>query len=444
MRRKKPNAAAPDLSALLRRRLPAPDLALLRAAGRLADRAGVGLYLVGGAVRDLLCAPRRSPGAAPDLDLVVDGDGPDFARRLAGHWGGEVVVHARFLTATVRRRDGKRVDVAGARRETYPRPAALPVVAAGTLEDDARRRDFSVNAMAVRLNPGDFGRLHDPCNGRADLARGVLRILHPRSFHDDPTRILRAARYAARCGLHLEAATARALRAEVSAGGLKRLSPARLWHEWVRLLTEPDPAPVMLRLRTLGVLARLHPRLARGLWSRARWADLEAGRLLLPDPPDVLVMRTLAWWDPLDRAQTRALGKRLGLPDRLSFDLDRCLKTEGEQVRSILLRSDRLTPVQGVALFGRLPPEVLWVLRAKLPRRHLGRTWIGAYLRKWRYVRPLLTGKDLGRLGYPMGPEFTVMLEALRDERLAGRARTRADEVRFLRRTFPVPPRPVP
>lgn len=440
MRKKRNRTAAIDLSALLRRRLPARDLAFLRAAGRAADRAGVGLYLVGGVVRDLLRPPSRSrppTASGPDLDLVVDGDGPAFARRLAAERGGEAVVHERFLTATVRRPDGGRVDLAGARRETYPQPAALPRVAPGTLDDDARRRDFTVNALAVRLNAGSFGTLHDPCGGRADLARRVLRILHPRSFRDDPTRILRAARYSARCGLRLEAGTLRALRAEVRAGGLDRLTGARLWRELERVLAEPDPEPALRKLREWGVLARLHPRLAQGLWPRARWDDLAAGvaRLGLPDAGTPADLRALALFAPLSTEQARALTARLNAPSRLRRRLNE-LAGAGSATRRRLLRTQRADPALLAPLLGALAPEVLAVVRVQLPRNCRARAWIAAYWRHWRKARPVLTGRDLQRLGYPPGPGYTRVLAALRAERLSGLVRTRADEVRFVKRTL--------
>src|SRR6187399_1791526 len=171
-----------------------PELALVR------EVAGDPVYLVGGAVRDLLLGRGRA-----DIDLVVEGD----ASALAGRLGADVISHERFGTAKVRL-DGHEVDIAGARSESYPHPGALPVIAAGVdLADDLRRRDFTINAMAIPLLGEP--RLIDPHGGRGDLARGQLRVLHDDSFADDPTRAIRAARYAARFGLALEQHTAELL-----------------------------------------------------------------------------------------------------------------------------------------------------------------------------------------------------------------------------------------
>src|SRR5207244_1379788 len=165
------------------------------------------VYLVGGAVRDLL---RRVESV--DLDLAVEGDAHLAAGTVAERLGGEVVLHDRFGTATVKAPD-LTVDLAATRRETYAHPGALPDVEPATLADDLIRRDFTINAMAAGLSGDDLGRLHDPHGGQADLEAGVIRILHPDSFVDDPTRLLRAVRYEGRLGVRLVPGTERVARA---------------------------------------------------------------------------------------------------------------------------------------------------------------------------------------------------------------------------------------
>ena len=202
--------------------------ATLRAAG---DQGGV--YLVGGTVRDLLLG---EPGF--DVDLAVEGDGQAFARALAAELGGLLKPHDAFGTAVVEYGDGERVDVVTARREGYAAPAALPTVEPSTIEDDLFRRDFTINAMASALAGPDADSLVDPFGGRRDLEAETIRVLHDRSFVDDPTRIFRALRYASRYGFELDEQTAALARQAIEAGFVGRLSPARLRDELVLLLDE--------------------------------------------------------------------------------------------------------------------------------------------------------------------------------------------------------------
>jgi tRNA nucleotidyltransferase (CCA-adding enzyme) len=195
------------------------------------------VWVVGGAVRDLLLG-----GVPSDLDLVVEGDALVVARRAAERLGGEVLMHERFGTATVRAADAV-FDLAGARRESYPEPGALPVVELGVpLEDDLARRDFTVNALALRLADGE---LMGAPGARADLDARALRVLHDASFRDDPTRLVRLARYAGRLGFAVESHTAALARLAVSVGVLGTVSGERLGAELRLLAQEPQPAALL-------------------------------------------------------------------------------------------------------------------------------------------------------------------------------------------------------
>jgi tRNA nucleotidyltransferase (CCA-adding enzyme) len=209
-----------------------------------------GVWVVGGAVRDLLLD--REP---TELDLVVEGDAIPVARRAAERLGGEILVHDRFGTATVRGA-GVAFDLAGARRETYVRPGALPDVELGApLEDDLARRDFTVNTFALRL---DDGALTAWPGAREDLAAGVLRVLHDRSFRDDPTRLLRLARYAARLRFAPEPRTAELAAEAVTDGALSTVTGERLGAELRLLVGEPQPA-ALAGLERYGLGAALLP-----------------------------------------------------------------------------------------------------------------------------------------------------------------------------------------
>ena len=202
--------------------------------------------MVGGAVRDALLG--RPAGG--ELDLVVEGDAPALARRLGRELGGRVIAHPRFGTAAVELPHGRHLDVVTARRETYARPGALPDVTPGTLADDLARRDFTINAMARRLSGAEAGALVDPHGGAADAADGIVRALRPDAFEEDPSRLVRAARYAARLGFLLDGGTAAAAR---EAAPALELGSARVADELARLAGEPTAASALLLLGSLGV-----------------------------------------------------------------------------------------------------------------------------------------------------------------------------------------------
>ena len=234
----------------LAERMTAAHAARLAEIGSLAAGLGLRAYLVGGPVRDALLGR-----AALDVDVCVEGDAQRLAERLAEHFHGRLTAHERFGTAVVELA-GWHVDVAGTRRETYPQPGALPVVEPAGLDEDLRRRDFSYNAMALRLDR-DLGLLHDPLHGLNDLRAGVTRGLHERTFMDDPTRLVRAARYAARFACPVEPETQQWLEEAVSAGALGMVTGQRVWGELGRLLSEPTVAEAVDLLEAWGVLDRL-------------------------------------------------------------------------------------------------------------------------------------------------------------------------------------------
>jgi len=217
---------------------------------RLLAAAAPGTFLVGGAVRDLLLG--RSPR---ELDVVVEGGSSVLAHAL-----GTPVEHPRFGTALVEL-DGARIDVATARRERYPAPGALPEVEPATLDEDLLRRDFTVNAIAVALDGERPGELLAAPGALDDLRGGRLRVLHDASFADDPTRLLRLARYAARLGFEIESHTAELAGQALAADALSTVSRARIGAELRLALSEPDAIAALARMDNLGLFTALHPRL---------------------------------------------------------------------------------------------------------------------------------------------------------------------------------------
>jgi tRNA nucleotidyltransferase (CCA-adding enzyme) len=265
-----PLATQPDPSALWDALSAMQRAVLLRAAASAIDEGGAA-YLVGGPVRDLLRGALR----LRDIDIVTTADARDVARRFAAHEGAVVAKTTDFGTATVRVSDddggGTSIDFATARTETYPRPGTLPVVTfPATINADLHRRDLTINAMALPITGHGFGALLDPTGGLADLHSGSIRILHDASFRDDPTRLYRTARYAARFGFTIEPHTSMLLRAAIADGALTTISAQRKRHELELGLREADAVTCFAAFDAHGLLRATSPALIWDSWVAAR------------------------------------------------------------------------------------------------------------------------------------------------------------------------------
>ena len=243
-----------DVGRSLRRALPPQLLEVLAAAGELAHAAGGRAYLVGGAVRDVLLG--RS---VEDVDVVVEGNGVELAERLVARFGGRSHPHEAFMTAVVHLGGDVRLDVATARTEFYRSPAALPEVETSAMRQDLYRRDFTINAMAITLTPGRFGDLLDFFGGQRDLERRQIRVLHSLSFLDDPTRAIRAVRFATRLDFEIAAETRQLIRVALQEGVFSRLSGERLRDELAELVDEGHPVEALAELEHLGVFPAVFP-----------------------------------------------------------------------------------------------------------------------------------------------------------------------------------------
>src|SRR5256886_9998774 len=258
-----------NLHALMRRRLPAKIFNRLQEIGRLADDIGMPAYLVGGLVRDLLLGRQNL-----DVDIAVEGDGMTFARRLADQHGAGLKIFEKFATALVVFPDGFKLDVATARSESYAHPTALPTVRPSSIKDDLYRRDFTINALAIRLNASHFGELVDFYGGLRDLEAKTIRALHARSFVDDPTRVFRAIRFEQRFGFRIEKHTLTLLKEAAASDLVRRLSGPRLRNEVMRLLSEQAPPRAIRRTPESDLLRLLHPALAWTTHLAGRRSDL--------------------------------------------------------------------------------------------------------------------------------------------------------------------------
>jgi tRNA nucleotidyltransferase (CCA-adding enzyme) len=421
-----PPARTVSLAARVGARLPAATREALDEVSRLAAAHGARAFLVGGLVRDLW----RGETAPPrDLDVVIEGDGPAVARALAHALGGTLVEHERFLTASVETAGRGRIDVATARTERYERPGALPRVLPGSMSQDLRRRDFTVNAMAVELASGAFGLL-DPLGGVADLDRRRLRILHPLSFVEDPTRMLRAARYATRLALTADRWTMRCHALGVRLAPYSALSPARVAAELERLLAEPSPSTALAAAMGAGVFRLLDPRWRPGRVTPARLAALDATlgwasehRVAAPLAVAALVLAT-----EQPPAVAAVLPERLGFTGEPLARLRRALD-EGARLAARVRAADARSAVAR-ALHDAGGAALVWLHLLDDARVRERVDW---YVREGRAVAPELGGDDVIALGVPRGPAVSDVLHALRDGRLDGRLVDRQGEIRYVR-----------
>ncbi len=413
-------------------RLPQESLFLLRKLGNLADEDGVSLYLVGGVVRDLLLKRKNW-----DLDLALEGDGIAFARLVADRYGAGLAVFERFATARLVFQDGRKLDIATTRRESYAQPAVLPTVQPASIEEDLSRRDFTINAIAVQLNPRQFGRLLDPYGGQRDLRARTIRVLHDGSFQDDPTRIFRAIRFEQRFGFRLGRATVRVLAHAASTNLVQQLSGPRLQNEILLLFAEHDPVRAIARLEQLKLLRFLHRRLcytknvkrvvaavpkALAWWAR-RFPDS------VIDRPIVFLMALSSESSP---AVVAAMIRRLALSREQAKNVNAGGRRADRALKRLTNRG-KVRPSQAYRLLADFSVETLVLLLAKqVSRQHEVRVsqlrqYLLAYAKN-REIKTALTGWDLQAMGLQPGPQYKTILAKLLDARIDGMIKTEREE----------------
>ncbi len=446
-----------------------PQWELLTQAAQIAAESGWHLYLVGGVVRDLLLAQARAESLSiTDIDLVVDccsqvaevGAGVKLARAIQQMYPEvHLDVHGTFQTAAlVWPQDSAfgalGVDIATARTESYAYPAANPEVSASSIDRDLYRRDFTINALAWRLTPSPDPPLLDLYGGLLDLQAKQIRVLHPNSFVDDPTRIFRGARFATRLGFKLEAQTENYIRAAISSGiyiqtaqthsrtpalqirlktELKYLFQVSYWQQTIELLDR------------LNALQCIHPtlKLDRELLQQLRLLARCLARFdpqqSLAKPPSkgiehwqLRLELTIAY---LDSSYRSTVAQNLQLsPDRINRleDLDR-VQTD------ITSSLSNFQPVsQVVRLLRQYDLETLILVAVRCRRILPIRRQIWQYLTVWSRIQPMLNGKDLQKLGYKPGPQYRQMLDDLLMATLDRLVIDRSTAEAFMRRNFPL------
>lgn len=428
------NKRRKNVSNLMTEQLPRQINELLKEAGRVAAKRNYRAYAVGGFIRDLML---RRPNL--DIDIVVEGDGIEFAKDFAQSYDARVRSYKKFGTAVVIFPDGFKIDVATARLEYYEYPAALPTVELSSLKLDLYRRDFTINTLAVELNPGRFGQLIDYFGAQRDFKDKAIRVLHNYSFVEDPTRVLRAIRYEQRLGFRIVKHTSNLIENAVKMNLLVQLSGRRLTNELKLILSEENPALAVKRMHEYKLLPFLHRSVTYGLTlerllgeirSVLAWYDLS----FIKNGCDRWLVYLLALTDPLSSKELEKFCDRMEFAPRLASWLVEG-RTKAISVSKKFYRKSELKPSEVYHLLEDLSSEWLLFIMAKTQKEETRRA-ISLYFRNLKEVRPKLSGKDLKDMGIKPGPIYRQILDQLLDGRLNGELSSSEEEREFVRKKF--------
>jgi len=402
-------------------------------------------YLVGGFVRDLLLnykysanslSDSRDPGCCVDLDIAVEGSGIIFAQNLGQKLKAELMTHERFGTATLVLRGFLKIDIVSTRKEKYPCSASLPEVSCGLLADDLLRRDFTINAMAINISDLLNPVLIDPYEGRKDLLKGKIRILHDLSFQDDPTRILRAIRFEQRFNFKIEPKTLYLLKDALKNGFLDKVSPHRIRDELILMLKEPRPLKQIRRLDSFYPLSFIHKKLKATKNTYDLFKSLE---------------KEIAWFNSkfpgYRRLDSWLIYLTALLKDLTSLEIESVSakfglrKGEEKRIESFIRFNKRLIEllskrkVPPVTIFNQLEPlsyETIILLRAFSANKNVKEN-IGNFLEVYNGLRLFISGKDLAGLGIIPGPKYQKIFSKVLEAKLSGQVKSLSQELEMIK-----------
>ncbi len=428
----------PDYMFLLESRLSAEQRAAVVRVQELAAAEGTNIYLVGGAVRDLISGmPIR------DLDFVLEGNPFRIARELAK--GG-----ARILSQDERLRHVELIfagdadgSIAAARNDIYHRPGSKPEIRWAAVTEDLRRRDFSLNAIAISLNPASRGLLLDPTNGLADLEKREVRALSIHSFTNQPVRLLRVLRYSVRMGFKMESRTAEWFALAIERGLHQSIPPEDVGREVRQLAREEKPVAILKSWEAHSLIGAVHAQLARrhphydALQRLVRARDAIVGTGCRPR---LFAPVTHALLARLNSRERSAALSRMGFRSAEKNAVAQ-LVTEAKKVVKILSGRQTAAPRDAFTFLEKVPLDLLAFIQAEFSNaKALGK--IRNFLHKWKPLRLALPSAavELETLGLPRGPKFDKVLEDLFQQQLLGKGRSPEDRTRLLRRLAGIKP----
>jgi tRNA nucleotidyltransferase (CCA-adding enzyme) len=418
------------LKGVIKGRLPKWLRTLLETAGEKADEMGINAYLVGGFVRDLAYCRENF-----DVDIVVEGGGIAYAEALAKLFEGRIRSHKKFGTAVVVLPDGFKIDVASARMEYYKTPAALPTVEASSIKMDLQRRDFTINAMAIRINSRGFGELTDYFGGLRDIKEKAIRVLHSLSFIEDPTRAFRAVRFEQRIGFHIGKQSLKLIKNAAKLNFFDKVSPSRIFNELKIILTEPEPLWALKRMTELDIMRFIHPKftadqdfefLFQELHKVLDWYEL----LFKEEKYVRWLLYFAALQSPLSEEEVTEMSQKIGLATKESEKIIE-IKKVSKKIISALSKE----AIDDCTLFHHLEKlkieTLLFMMAAANNVRVKER--ISRYITDLKEVRIETTGHDLKELGLKPGTLYNNIKRALIDEKLRGRLKSKEEELAFIK-----------
>ena len=422
------------VSKFMKERFPERIHNLLMEFGRVGDELGYSVHAVGGFVRDLLLRVENY-----DVDIVVEGDGIRLAEEFEKKFPCRIRTHKKFGTAIILFPDGLKVDVATARWEVYDSPAALPTVESASIRMDLYRRDFTINTLAIQLNPKGFGELIDFFGGVKDIKEKVIRVLHNLSYVEDPTRVFRAIRFEQRFGFQIGKHTQNLMKNAVKVGFLERLSGGRVLSELILILQEENPLPALKRMRDFNLFHFLHPKLkldeqAEILFQQIHhvisWFDL----LFLEQRYERWIIYFYGLIDSLKEEEIKELCQRLTMNDKLrkkviegKLQADQALL----QIFSWINTDQRPKRSEIYNVLAPLSTESKLFMMAKTTQVTT-RRYISLYFTQLKDTKSLLRGTDLIQMGMKSGPMIKEALTGLLQARLDEQVITRQDEMQYI------------
>jgi tRNA nucleotidyltransferase (CCA-adding enzyme) len=434
-----------DLSSMIRKDLPPKLVRLIKDMGAQGDDMGMGVFLVGGFVRDVITKRKNY-----DLDMVVEGNAISFGRVFSKKIGASLVVHKKFGTCTLVKpwpkwlgpslnADGKfKIDIATARKEVYERPAALPTVKFSSLRDDLYRRDFTINAMAVGVSSGNFGLFIDFFGGIKDLEKGIIRVLHDNSFIDDPTRIFRAVRFEQRFGFKIESHTEYLITHAVKQEMFKRTENQRIRDELVLMLKEKNPEKAVLRMRELHELRFIHPGIVlngdvKKIFGRTRagvkwyYANAKGKRHI-----DTWIVYLMFVLEALDANEVEEVLKKFVFTRSVSARL----RGYGKKTAAALERLSSGAKMRPSDVFDALEPlpHELTLYAMISADSAKAKSRIKKFFIGYNGTKLKISGDDLIREGVSPGPSYKDILRRMLRAKVDGKLRTKKDEMMFLRK----------
>ncbi|WP_456437600.1 CBS domain-containing protein [Desulfurobacterium sp.] len=413
-----------NVKQMLKERLPGKVYELLKKVGEVATEKGISAYVIGGFVRDLIIGRKNL-----DVDIVVEGDATKLAKAFAKKVGGKVHVFDKFKTATVTLLDGFKVDFASARTEIYRAPGALPEVDTAPLKKDLFRRDFTINTLAVKLNGREFGKLVDFFNGLKDIKEKKIRVLHALSFVEDPTRILRALRFAVRYRFDIGKHTEKLLKIAVQKNLFRTVEGKRVYLELKHIFEEDNPLRIVNRMEEYGILKAFSPRFIwnkkkRDFFDRIRkiinWHRLTFSRSRVDYP----IFYFAAFFESLPAEEIDRLLKDFSVPED-EANLIKNLIYRGKQLTTKLEKGS-FTNSELFETLKREKEEMILYVAARTTKEELKHRLL-QYLKEWRDLKLAITGNDLKEMGLKPGPVFKEVLTELKHRILDGKVENEYD-----------------